>query len=319
MPIFCDKPRTSIRKNWFPKLEKKIGDKCQKHNHSDAHKTAAVRLTERKLCLTSGRGTILDQINPETSHTYFVERNRGVLKTVLDLVLFCSKQDIPLRGHENSESLNHGNFLELPKLIFNYSPEQKKKFEELPKNAKMKSPGTQNDLLESAASVLMTYIRKEVNAATYFAILADECKDASKREIVGVSLRYIFQGKVKERAIGFVETEELNATAISSKIMEALSIFKLDRDKCIGFSFDGASVMSGIKGGVQTILRRKFPKASYTHCHSHRLNLVMSATCQSYIEFKNVFDLLDQLVTFFTATKRHAKFIELQRSLYPNA
>ncbi|KAJ8038234.1 Zinc finger MYM-type protein 1 [Holothuria leucospilota] len=122
MPIFCDKPRTSIRKTGFRNWKKMV---------TDVKSLTILILIKHLLCdwqrECSGHGTILDQINPETLHSYFVERNRGVLKTVLDLVLFCAKQDIPLRGHrENSESLNQGSFLELLKVIFNYSPEQKK-------------------------------------------------------------------------------------------------------------------------------------------------------------------------------------------------
>ncbi len=38
----------------------------------------------------------------------FVERNREHIKVVLDVVLFCAKQDIPLRGHRESEEALNG-------------------------------------------------------------------------------------------------------------------------------------------------------------------------------------------------------------------
>lgn len=54
----------------------------------------------------------------------FVERNRQHVKVVLDIVMMCAKQDIPLRGHrETEETLNRGNFLEIFKLISKYNPE----------------------------------------------------------------------------------------------------------------------------------------------------------------------------------------------------
>lgn len=34
---------------------------------------------------------------------------------------------------------------------------------------------------------------------TYYAILADECKDVSKRELVAVSVRYPHNGTLRER------------------------------------------------------------------------------------------------------------------------
>ena len=40
--------------------------------------------------------------------------------------------------------------------------------------------------------------------------------------------------------------------------------------------YDGCSAMAGIEGGVQAIVKRKFPKAFFVLCSSHRLNLVVN-------------------------------------------
>ena len=55
-----------------------------------------------------------------------------------------------------------------------------------------------------------------------FAILGDEYKDQSKRELVAVCLRYIHGGVIKERAIGFAETGDMTADGISKKILQVL-------------------------------------------------------------------------------------------------
>ena len=48
--------------------------------------------------------------------------------------------------------------------------------------------------------------------------------------------------------------------------------------KLVMQTYDGATVMSGHIGGVQTLLRQDYPFAYFFHCAAHRLNLVL---CQS--------------------------------------
>ena len=42
---------------------------------------------------------------------------------------------------------------------------------------------------------------------------------------------------------------------------------------CRGQCYDGASVMSGVKKGVAKILTDAEPRAVYTRCYGHALNL----------------------------------------------
>ena len=74
---------------------------------------------------------------------------------------------------------------------------------------------------------------------TYYAILADECKDLSKRELVAVCVRYLHNGTLKERAVGFVEMDNMTAEAISAKVLEVLESLQLDLGLCVRFGFDG--------------------------------------------------------------------------------
>lgn len=130
-----------------------------------------------------------------------MERNRDHIEVVLDIVLFCAKQDIPLHGHrESEEALNRGNFWELFRLLLNYDKEIQKRLEQLPKNVTMMSSDTQNDLLESATSLLLRKIRTKlyVTPNTYYAIMADECKDLLKKRAC-CSLHSILAWRTCER------------------------------------------------------------------------------------------------------------------------
>lgn len=267
-----------------------------------------------------GRGNIINQLNNDASDKSLIDRHRQHIMMVIDLVLFCAKQEIPLRGHrENPDALNKGNFLELLDLVSKYDPEIKRRLDELPKNGKLLHHSIQNEILEIAALLLVKKIKADLHDEpdTYYAILADECKDLSKRELVAVCIRYLNNGTLKERAVGFVETDNMTADAISVKILEVLEPLQLDPGLCVGFGFDGASVMSGNRGGVHVILKKTFPHALYVHCNSHKLNLVLCTAAKVSPGISTFFGIINSLHNFMNGAQRHAKFLEIQKQMRP--
>ena len=56
----------------------------------------------------------------------------------------------------------------------------------IPSNAKMLSNEIQNDLLDAACTLLLRRIKRELHEGSFYAILADKCKDVSKKQLVAV-------------------------------------------------------------------------------------------------------------------------------------
>ena len=80
-----------------------------------------------------------------------------------------------------------------------------------------------------------------------------------------------------------------------------------------------ASVMSGIHGVVQARMKGAgYRNATYVHCASHRLNLVLAAAAKRHTLIKSFFDTLDLTYSFMNGTKRHAAFLDIQHEHYPN-
>ena len=102
-----------------------------------------------------------------------------------------------------------------------------------------------------------------------FTIIADECTDPhSNQEILSLCLRFVDQSTpndphVKECLISFMHLERTNATMISRKILESLSdpSISLDPSNIRGQAYDGASVMSSGKEGVQAKIKETSPLA----------------------------------------------------------
>ena len=112
---------------------KHLRKSLERHDKSEAHCKSMSRFECYKGTQKSGRGNVVDQMNQEAHDHDFIERNRKHLKVVLDIALFCAKQDISLRGHrETKEDLNNGNFLELFELMCKYDPEIRARLDELP-------------------------------------------------------------------------------------------------------------------------------------------------------------------------------------------
>ena len=67
--------------------------------------------------ITSERGTsILNRINSSWETT--IANNQHYIKTISEILLFCSRQEIGIRGHrEDKSSRNRGNILELLDLM----------------------------------------------------------------------------------------------------------------------------------------------------------------------------------------------------------
>lgn len=199
-----------------------------------------------------------------------MERNREHIKVILDVLITCAKQEVPLRGNrENDEVKNAGNSLEFYRLVCRHDKATQERLDVIPSNAKMLSHEIQNDLLDATCTLLLRRIKRELHEKSFYAILADECKDVYKKQLVAVCLRYVHMRTVRKRAVGLVAKDNMTAYAIAQKILEAVAPFELDPSLCVGFGFDGASVMPGHKGGVQAILKGTFQNAIYVQSLSY--------------------------------------------------
>lgn len=69
----------------------------------------------------------------------------------------------------------------------------------------------------------------------------------------------------------------------------------------------------GIRGGGGGFLH-----AVYVHCNSHHLNLVLSAASKVFIHVSTFFNMLNALHWFMTGSSTHARFLEIQKELYPS-
>ena len=86
-------------------------------------------------------------------------------------------------------------------------------------------------------------------------------------------------GEIKEEFISFIKMLLVCAVYIQQAITGVLTDIGLSLKELHKQGYHGASTMSGEKSGVQRRILQKQPKALYTHCMGHSLNLVIAKAC----------------------------------------
>ena len=147
------------------------------HNQCLSHKQAMVAWEQRKAA--SQRGSVADQLGSIRSEQ--IKQNRHYIKTVAEVLLLCSKQDIAMRGHQgSSESSNRGNFKEILFLVAKHDPIVEQRLLHGPRNAIYTSATIQNEILKIMGNLVRSSICRSIQKGGYYSILVDETKDLNE-------------------------------------------------------------------------------------------------------------------------------------------
>ena len=86
-----------------------------KHGMTVSHKHAMTSWAQLKVVQTTG-ASIVNQL--DTARLQQIKENRYYIQRIVEVLLLCARQDIPLRGHKESpDSENPGNFRAILKLV----------------------------------------------------------------------------------------------------------------------------------------------------------------------------------------------------------
>ncbi|KAI6660756.1 Zinc finger MYM-type protein 1-like [Oopsacas minuta] len=81
---------------------------------------------------------------------------------------------------------------------------------------------------------ILEQIKQKLHEAEYFTILADESKDASKKEQVVVAVGYCYKNTIHEEFIGIAEAQSLDADGLSDTIIHQLRRVDANMKNCVG-------------------------------------------------------------------------------------
>ncbi|XP_064597802.1 zinc finger protein 862-like [Liolophura sinensis] len=260
----------------------------KEHVASDAHKTAAA-------------GSQPGQVSLNTQWRKEREERRKAIVTALKTAYWLATEEMPNRKYGSLI-----NFLQELNL-------KEAKFLNRGKNAKYTSPDVYNQLTECLSKVIWRQLKSGIRQSPTIGIGIDESTDRAQEKHVAVIVRHITkEGRVTTDFLSLERIED--GTAVAS--FEALNIVakKLDVPwkKVMGLGADGASVMSGERNGLRSLVEKENPHCTYVHCVCHRLNLAVSQACKTFPEMETVNKILSAVYSYINQSpKKHQEFKEI--------
>ncbi|KAJ4932044.1 hypothetical protein JOQ06_010477 [Pogonophryne albipinna] len=274
-----------------------LSKSAHRHQNASGHLRATIRLKtfgdtriELQLDVQQRRGVII--------HNEKVKRNQGILKRLINCVVYLGKQELPFRGHDESvTSSNKGNYIELLDLVAEYDSDL---HTHLATSTVFNGPSSriQNDLISAVASVMTDSMKEELRKAHFVAVMLDETTDISNVAQMSYVLRYVTDDGIKERFFKYEDvTEDKRAEAIATRLLEFLRESGCI-DKVVAQCYDGAAVMASGLNGVQAKVKETIPQALFIHCYAHILNLVLSKGASKIRECKVFEHIVDHHTEF---------------------
>ena len=181
-----------------------------------------------------------------------------------------------LQGHDESIESFEGNLYQL--LLLEAAGDDKMKAW-LDKKQYL-SPVIANEMINIMEMTILESILTDIKTSKWYAVIVDKATDISRTEQMSISVRWVNEKyQISEDTLGLMELSNTKALTIYKQVKDTLIRCCLPLSQCRGQAYDSASNMSGIKNGVQALVKQEENKALYVHCLAHNLNLCMPTRC----------------------------------------
>ena len=119
-----------------------------------------------------------------------------------------------------------------------------------------------------------------------------------------------------EEFIGLYQVESTAAEMLLTIIHDVLQRFNISVSKLRGQCYDGASAMSGSRG-VANKLQQEEPRAIYTHCYGHSLNLACGDMIKKSKVKRDALDTAYEIVKLVKKSPRRAAMLQKLKQEMP--
>ncbi|TVU24144.1 hypothetical protein EJB05_26545, partial [Eragrostis curvula] len=238
---------------------------------------------------------------------------RKVLYRLILIVKFLAEHNLAFRGTNcKLNQDNNGNFLGLIEMIAEFDPIMQQHVQRIT-NDEMRvhflGPSIQNELISLLATAIRSEILRKIKEAKYFSVLIDCTPDASHQEQMSLIIRYVDASSgpisVEESFLGFLDVNDTSGQGLFDVLKDELKNLDLDLDNVRGQGYDNGSNMKGKHKGVQKKFLDTNPRAFYSACSRHSLNLTLCDMAKSCEKAKNFFGVIQRIYqTFAKSTKK---------------
>jgi hypothetical protein len=174
-----------------------------------------------------------------------------------------------------------------------------------------------NTVLGITSKYIINKIVEEIGSGgKIFGISVDTTTDVATVHQTSIVARYVSNGKIVERTIGFAESADGTGHGIFLLIKNVLHEIKLDLTNIVGCSFDGAQNMRSDKSGVYHYLLKESPKCILCWCYAHRFNWCIEKSGKKSILLQNLIALSNEAAVFLKQSSKRMLYGEMLYSLF---
>jgi len=226
------------------------------------------------------------------------------------IINFFAKHNLAFRG-TNSKLYedSNGNFLGLVEMLAQFDPfiaEHVRRITNEETHVHYLAPSIQNEMIHLLASAIRSETIKKIKSAKYFSVILDCTPDASHQEQMSLIIRYVDLSsndvKIEESFMGFLDVNDTTGQGLFDVLVSELKNLGLDIDDVRGQGYDNGSNMKGKNQGVQKKLLDVNPRAFYSACGCHSLNLTLCDMAKACA--KDFFGIIQRIYTTFAKSTK---------------
>ncbi|KAI8527135.1 hypothetical protein RHMOL_Rhmol12G0052200 [Rhododendron molle] len=288
---------------------KNIGDRLKSHETNWEHLTCMNKWIELERRFQKNQTidkSVQERVIKEREHW------RGVLLREIALVEALAQNNLPFRGeNEKIYQRNNGNFLCFIQMMGKFDlvmQEHLRRIEKGEIHNHYLSHKIQNELIQMLAAEVKSKIVTTIKAAKYYSVILDCTPDVSHEEQMSLVVRCVdistspIEVRVSEFFLEFLKVDDTTGLGLFCALQEVLVSLQLDIGDLRGQGYDNGSNMKGKNKGVQTRVLEVNPRAFYTPCGCHSLNLVLCDMANSCSKAKTFFGVVQRLYMLFSSS-----------------